>query len=129
MSVQPQTAQPAFAAARSLLSRIFDVGLQRWVSRKLACGELVVDMLAGNRLTIVGPRPGPRARLSIHSWKCLLRTLMGGELGVAEAYMAGEWSSPDLAAVLGLALRNSAATNPGGLPAKRLWHRIWHGLN
>jgi cyclopropane-fatty-acyl-phospholipid synthase len=130
MSVQPQAARPSSSGARFLPFRAFDAGLRQWISRKLACGQLVVDTLAGGRLLITGPRPGPQARLSIHNRKCLLRMLVGGDVGVAESYIAGEWSSPDLAAVLGLALRSSpAASRSGGLHATRLWSRIRHGLN
>ena len=130
MSVQPQTAASSPSGARFLPLRAFDAGLGQWISRKLACGQLVVDMPAGGHLVIATPRPGPQARLSIHSRKCLLRLLVGGDLGVAESYMAGEWSSPDLTAVLRLALHGSSASGPsGGLPTTRLWNRIRHGLN
>jgi cyclopropane-fatty-acyl-phospholipid synthase len=45
------------------------------------------------------PSPDP-ARLVVHDWKMMGRALAGGDIGLAEGYMAGEWDTPDLAALL-----------------------------
>jgi hypothetical protein len=37
----------------------------------IARGQLVVDTPAGDRLVFDGERPGPQARFSIRSWRCL----------------------------------------------------------
>ena len=58
---------------------------------------------------MAGSQPGPQAWLTIHSMRCLWRLLSGGDMGFAESYVAGEWSSPHIGAVLDLGLRNSAA--------------------
>jgi cyclopropane-fatty-acyl-phospholipid synthase len=47
-------------------------------------------------VVISGKRGGEQAHIRIHSWKCLLRLLVGGDLGFAEGFLAGEWSTPDL---------------------------------
>jgi cyclopropane-fatty-acyl-phospholipid synthase len=45
------------------------------------------------------PSPEP-ARLVVHDWKTMGRALAAGDIGLAEGYMAGEWDTPDLAALL-----------------------------
>ena len=46
-----------------------------------------------------GPAGEP-ARLIIHDWKMVSRGLTGGDIGLAEGYMANEWETPDLARLL-----------------------------
>ena len=47
-----------------------------------------------------------RARLNVHRERFFLRALTGGETGIGEAYMDGDWSSPDLVSLMRLAVRN-----------------------
>ena len=44
----------------------------------------------------------------MHDERVFRRVLTGGDIGFGEAYMDGEWSSPDLVALLRLAIRNLA---------------------
>jgi hypothetical protein len=81
-------------------------------------------------LVIDGKQPGPQARLAIHSWRCLWRLAAGGDIGFAESYIAGEWSSPTLGALLDLALRNfTAETRVRWLRLPRLLLKLRHALN
>ena len=48
------------------------------------------------------------ARINIHSHNAFLRTVTGGQIGAGEAYMQGEWSSPDLAKVVQLFFANTS---------------------
>ena len=43
---------------------------------------------------------GPRAVVDVHEFGFAKRALAGGDIGFAESYMDGEWSTPDLTAVL-----------------------------
>jgi cyclopropane-fatty-acyl-phospholipid synthase len=107
MSMQSQP-----AVSRPLLSRhsrSLGTGLLHRLVPELQCGRLVIDTPAGECLAIEGRQPGPQARLTIHSWKCLWRLLAGEDIGFAESYIAGEWSSPVLGKLLDLAARNSIA--------------------
>jgi cyclopropane-fatty-acyl-phospholipid synthase len=52
--------------------------------------------------------PGPSAALEIHRPRFVRRLALGGELGLAESYIDGDWSSPDLAALIELGLANHA---------------------
>ena len=46
------------------------------------------------------------AVIAVHDDRFFLRALLAGDVGVGEAYMDGDWSTPDLVAVVRLAVRN-----------------------
>ncbi|GAB2590878.1 SAM-dependent methyltransferase [Nitrincola alkalisediminis] len=72
-------------------------------------GTLLFTLPSGQTLTFGHQHEGePRAEIRLHSLKPLRRFLQGGQLGVAESYMAGEWDSPDLVALVQWALGNEA---------------------
>ena len=48
----------------------------------------------------------PHAVVAVHDERFFLRALLAGDVGVGEAYMDGDWSTPDLVAVVRLAVRN-----------------------
>ena len=56
--------------------------------------------------------------------------MFGGDVGFAEAYMDGDWSSPDLTALIMLAARNTEALGDtvDGLGFVRRVHRVLHRL-
>ncbi len=51
----------------------------------------------------------PRATVAVHDEEFFRRAVLGGDTGMAEAYMDGLWSSPDLTSVIRLGVRNLAA--------------------
>lgn len=72
-------------------------------------GTLLLTLPSGQTLTFGHQHEGePRAEIRLHSLKPLRRFLQGGQLGVAESYMAGEWDCPDLVALIQWALGNEA---------------------
>ena len=114
---------------RGLPSGLVEIVL-RTLLRRLEFGQLVIDTPQRRRLTFNGAQPGPHAWLKIHNWKCLARMATGWDLGLAEAYMAGEVSSPDMAAVLRLAARNEKAADAlKPLRPPSTWGRLRHALN
>jgi cyclopropane-fatty-acyl-phospholipid synthase len=94
---QPAISRPIASTDASPARSLAAAVLRRLVGQ-LACGELVIDTTKGGRLTLRGSEGGPRARLSIHDWRLLVRLAFGWDIGVAESYIAGEWSSPNLTA-------------------------------
>jgi cyclopropane-fatty-acyl-phospholipid synthase len=78
----------AFRAALTLMAR-------NWLA-----GSLVFVTPSGGELGLVGDRPGPSARLVIRDYRFMRRVLGSGDIGLAEGYMAGEWDTPDLSALL-----------------------------
>ena len=56
-------------------------------------------------------KPGSdlRAMLVVHDERFFRRALLGSDVGMGEAFMNGDWSSPDLVALVRLAVRNLGA--------------------
>ncbi|MBI3744814.1 MAG: class I SAM-dependent methyltransferase [Chloroflexi bacterium] len=86
------------------------------VVSSLKVGRLTVEFPDGSTAQY-GPEYATRkATLRIHSDDFFVRVIRGGEIGLGESYMDGLWSSPDLVALLELAL---AARNDVSASAKR----------
>ena len=51
----------------------------------------------------------PSASLVVHDWAMFATTLKSGDIGFAESYMEGQWTSNDLAALLRVFIRNRQA--------------------
>ena len=97
--------------------------------RGIVAGRLELT-LPGGVCRREGAAPGPRAALSVtRPSRLLARLLARGDLGFAEAYVAGDWDSPDPEAVLRLAAVNEPALGRAGRgmallqAADRLLHR------
>lgn len=74
----------------------------------------------------------PTAKICIHDPRFWSHILLGGELGAAEAFIHGYWSSPDLTAVIRLMIRNQVVleTLQGAFPQLvEPLRRIAHWLN
>jgi len=52
------------------------------------------------------PNSGLRAMAVIHDERFFVRALTGADVGMGEAYMNGDWTTPDLVSVVRLAVRN-----------------------
>jgi cyclopropane-fatty-acyl-phospholipid synthase len=73
---------------------------------RIRIGRLSLVAPDGRIYRFEGMAPGPEATLRIRHLDAVRRTLWGGDLGLAEAYMDGQWQSPDLMAFLELGLLN-----------------------
>ena len=107
------------ALAASLLRRILNC---------LECGRIVVRTPEGVTLERQSGRPGPEGVIVLHRWRAIRRMLTQGDVAFAEAYVEGEWSTPDLAALLELAALNIGGIDRtvGGFAPFRLLHRLGH---
>ena len=94
-------------------------------------GQLAVVLPGGARRVFTGRKPGPRAVMEIHATGVARAMLFGGTVGFAEAYMKGDWDSPDLTALLELASLNERHLDERlrGSPFARFLGRIKHLLN
>ncbi|RTM10322.1 MAG: class I SAM-dependent methyltransferase [Hyphomicrobiales bacterium] len=109
----------------------FPVG--RLLKRLLGClklGRIAVRTPSGAIIQHQTGMPGPEATVVLYRWRALRRLLTGGDIGFAEAYMDGDWSSPDLPALLELAAVNIAEIEQAisGLLPIRLFNRLRHLL-
>lgn len=82
-------------------------GLKAPASFKAACvaalnlreGRCVMILPDGRRLAF-GDADTPEVVLQVKSWAFAARIVRNGDIGLAEGYMAGEWDTPDLSALL-----------------------------
>ncbi len=72
----------------------------------------------------------PSATLQIHDWRACNRILRAGDIGFAESYEAGWIDTPDLVALLRLAIRNENALDRALFGGKimTLWYKLKHWL-
>jgi cyclopropane-fatty-acyl-phospholipid synthase len=122
--VTPQSRARAFAglprAARLALS----------IPAQVRCGRLEVQ-LPDRRLIFEGAEAGPSALMIVRDLNFAWRLLRGGDIGVAEAYLRGEWETPDLTAFLYLFCVNVEMMQAilHDKPVVRAWQVFRHWLN
>lgn len=120
-------------AARLSLSDSFSTRshLARLIARRIPpidAGALQLSLPDGGEIIRRGDAPGPEAIIKVCSWRGLVRVLIDGEHGFADAYLAAEWSTPDLRAVLAWAILNEAALARAGSGSwfTRVQNRVSH---
>lgn len=104
--------------------------LVRRVLRHLECGRLTVILPSGERIAHVGQLPGPHGVMEVRNLRAFRRLLTRGDVGFAEGYIAGDWTSPDLTALIAMAAENVARLDRtmDGFWAVRLWRQLGHAL-
>lgn len=96
---------------------------------RIRVGKLRLVAPDGSAFTFQGAEPGPEADLILRDLAAVRRTFFGGDMGFAEAYLDGQWQTPDLMALLDLGQRNMqafAVDRPGFL--KRSLDSLVHAL-
>ena len=88
---------PALAGAPPTFRAALRIIALNWMA-----GDLTFVMPSGRTVRISADAPGPAARIVIHDFRFIRRALLAGDIGFAEGYMAGEWETPDLTAVLSI---------------------------
>ena len=81
--------QGAPAAARTVLSLL----------QRIRHGTLTLHLPNGDRCTC-GTGDQPHATLVLKSWDVCAAALKSGDIGFAESYIAGDWSTPNLTTLL-----------------------------
>ena len=78
-----------------------------------------------------GNQQAPHASVTLRDWSVCAEVLKSGDIGFAEGYMRGDWTSPSLTDLLRLMIRNRRAMDDMifGHWAGRLFYRIKHLLN
>jgi cyclopropane-fatty-acyl-phospholipid synthase len=72
----------------------------------MPAGTLTVTTPDGRKFRVAGRNPGPNAEVILHNWHLPHRAFSNATIGVAESYMDGDWTSPDVTAFLELFLVN-----------------------
>ena len=108
------------AAARTVLKLL----------QRLRHGSLTLQMPDGSMQRFGGDAL-PHAALHLHNWNMCAAVLKSGDIGFAETFIAGDWSTPNLTELLRVLIKNRAEVESViyGTWAGRLLYRIKHLLH
>ena len=98
--------------------------------RRLKHGTLTLQLPDGS-LQRFGSGHAPMASLHLHNWKPCNAALRSGDIGFAESYIAGDWTTPHLTDLLELLIINRKEVESAiyGSWLGRLAYRVKHLLN
>jgi cyclopropane-fatty-acyl-phospholipid synthase len=107
-------------AARTLLKLL----------HKLRHGSLTVQLPDGS-MQRFGGSALPHASLHLHNWNVCSAALKSGDIGFAESFIAGDWSTSNLTDLLRVLIQNRTEVESAiyGTWAGRLLYRVRHLLN
>jgi cyclopropane-fatty-acyl-phospholipid synthase len=91
----PNRDQVELKAAPAAFRTAIEIARRNWLS-----GSLSFVLPSGYELFVAGREPGPHGRLIIRDFKFVDRVLAAADIGFGEGFMAGEWDTPDLSALL-----------------------------
>jgi cyclopropane-fatty-acyl-phospholipid synthase len=125
ISVTPENADTTLAD----LPRM--VRLALGFAARLKRGTLDITLLDGRVMRFGGVEPGPAAAMTLHSYGFAARLINGGDIGIAEAYLKGDWDTPDLTQFLYLFCVNHDLIQHmlGNKPLMRLVQVVRHWFN
>jgi cyclopropane-fatty-acyl-phospholipid synthase len=108
---------PAPAAARAALRLL----------ARIERGSLTVEWPDGTRHRF-GQAASPHASMRWHNWAVCQAALQSGDIGFAETYIAGDWSTPDLTGLIEQMIANRDAIEDAvyGSWLGRLVYRLRH---
>ncbi len=98
---------------------------------RCSCPTAPSAVLASTPSSTAWPSPQhPSATLTLHNWNVFGAALKSGDIGFAESYIAGDWSTPNLTELLKLfcANRQQVEAVIYGTWAGRLLYRLKHLL-
>ncbi len=98
--------------------------IDRWAERQVLAtlarivhGQLTVHLDGGSRT--FGATGGLTASVQINDRRFFRRVITGGEIGLGDSYMDGDWSTPDLVSLVRVMLANRDVV--GALPSLVAW--------
>lgn len=98
--------------------------------QQLRHGTLIIR-LPDDSVQTVGDGDGPHVSVHMHNWNPFSAALKSGDIGFAESYLAGDWTTSQLPALLALLAVNRKALDDviHGSWTGRLLYRLRHLLN
>ena len=102
----------------------------RRLMRALRHGQLTIVLPSGARIEHCGESPGRAGVMILRDARALRRIVTGGDLGFAEGYLAGEWTTPDLVALIQVFADNVSSLQKimDGFAPVRLLRRLRHAV-
>ena len=97
---------------------------------RMTYGRLDIVLADGRRFRAQGDRPGLVAEITIANPDAFARLIREGDLGFADAYLDGWWSSPDLQALMDVVFKDNPALLDEftGMALVRAYERTRHWL-
>ena len=97
---------------------------------RMGRGRLDVILPDGRRFRAQGEKPGLAAEIAVHNADAFARLIREGELGFADAYLEGWWSTPDLQALMDVIFHDNPALLDEftGMALVRAYERARHWL-
>src|ERR1700722_1079262 len=125
ISVTPETVDTLLADLPRLVRLALGFGA------RLRRGTLDVTLPDGRIVRLGGLEPGPSAAMTLYNYGFASRLLNSGDIGIAEAYLHGEWDTPDLTQFLYLFCVNHdlIQTMLGDKPLMRFVQIVRHWFN
>ncbi|HCX80212.1 MAG: cyclopropane-fatty-acyl-phospholipid synthase [Curvibacter sp. RIFCSPHIGHO2_12_FULL_63_18] len=98
--------------------------------QSLRHGSLSVQLPDGSTQRF-GGEALPHASIQLHNWNVCSAAIKSGDIGFAETFIAGDWSTPNLTELLRVLVKNRAEVEGViyGTWVGRLFYRIKHLLN
>jgi cyclopropane-fatty-acyl-phospholipid synthase len=98
--------------------------------QQLKHGSLTIHLPNGSVQT-VGDGQGPHVSVQMNNWNPFAAALKSGDIGFAESYIAGDWTTTELAPLLGLMTANRKTLDAviHGSWMGRAFYRLRHLLN
>ena len=98
--------------------------------QRLRHGSLTLHFPDGQMQRFGGEAP-PHATLHLNNWNVFSAALKSGDIGFAESYIAGDWTTPDLTALLRVLVQNRTEVEQVifGSWWGQLAYRVKHWLN
>ena len=93
-------------------------------------GRLDIVLPDGRRFRAEGAKPGLAAEVTVHNPDSFARLIREGDLGFADAYIEGWWSTPDLQALMDVVFKDNPALLDEftGMALVRAWEQLRHWM-
>ncbi len=103
--------------------------IRRYVG-DLSTGRFELVLPGGETVVSEGPQPGETGVMVIKKWRTLSQLMRRGDIGLAEAYAAGDWESPNLSTLMSVLARNVDSFKDRFAPRgiDRFWAILQHAL-
>ncbi|MBN8293844.1 class I SAM-dependent methyltransferase [Rhodobacter sp. NTK016B] len=98
--------------------------------QRMNYGRLDLILPDGRRVRAQGTEPGLAAEITIHNPDAFARLIREGELGFADAYIEGWWTTPDLQDLMDIIFKDNPALLDDftGMALVRAYERVRHWL-
>ena len=95
--------------------------------QKLRHGTLTLQLPDGSMQRFGKADDLPHATLNLHNWKVCAAALKSGDIGFAESFIAGDWSTPNLVDLLRVLVREQGRVVTREQLMKEIWDTTWFG--